>query len=90
MIKRETYFYILNLYFRFHVHRNCEFCVPFTPRLTANVHLAERRGSKRDGGALERKTYSTRGRRKGKAAEKQVAGNGGRDGRGERTGRREE
>lgn len=43
-----------------------QFCVlSFTPRLTANVQLAERRGSKHDEGALE-KNVRQEGRKKKK------------------------
>lgn len=50
------------------------FCVLlFTPRLTANVQLAERRGSKHDEGALE-KNVRQEGKKEGRAAEKQEEG----------------
>jgi len=52
-----------------------QFCVLllclFTPRLTANVQLAERRGSKHDEGALEK---NVRQERKKEAAEKRGEG----------------
>lgn len=57
--------------------------VPFTPRLAANVHLAERRGSKRDEGALGRKTYGAREEGGIEGAGRETGGKEGEAGRGE-------